>query len=347
MLKRFGVLERGTKVSIYRNRDKLLLQYFSFDTLTGMAFCNDINGLLKVLNFDGDVKNDWWLFIDGSLASLKGVLIHKSIDYPAVPVAYCRDNHESYDSIKSLLNSIHYSDYNWEVGGDLKIIAIITGLQPGYTKHNCFLCLWDSRAKDQHYAVDEWPPREENIIGAKNIKYEELVSKSKILLPPLHITLGIVKNFIKSLSGNEVACRILHDLFPKLSSAKLAEGILVGPDIRKLMESQTFMASLTFKEQRAWKAVIKVKNSFLGNQRTDDYENNIKEMIIAFEEQKVKMSLKIHFLKSHLSFFPDDLGKISDQHGERFHQTIHVIESRYRGRCDARMLADFCWFLIK
>ena len=57
------------------------------------------------------------------------------------------------------------------------------------------------------------------------------------------------------------------------------------------------------------------------------------------------MSLKIHFMASHLDFFPSDLGKISDQHGERFHQSVKLLESRYQGRNDSRMLADYCWFL--
>ena len=61
----------------------------------------------------------------------------------------------------------------------------------------------------------------------------------------------------------------------------------------------------------------------------------------------VKMSLKIHFLKCHLDFFPEDLGKISDEHGERFHQTIQTIEKRYQGRADERMMADFVWLLPK
>lgn len=54
------------------------------------------------------------------------------------------------------------------------------------------------------------------------------------------------------------------------------------------------------------------------------------------------MSLKIHFLDSHLDFFPENLGAISDEHGERFHQDIMQIEKRYNGKLSAAMLADFC-----
>jgi len=44
------------------------------------------------------------------------------------------------------------------------------------------------------------------------------------------------------------------------------------------------------------------------------------------------MSLKIHFLESHLHFFPENLGEVSDEHGERFLQDIMVIEKRYQGK---------------
>ena len=59
------------------------------------------------------------------------------------------------------------------------------------------------------------------------------------------------------------------------------------------------------------------------------------------------MSLKIHFLHSHLDFFPENLGDVSDEHGERFHQEIKTIEQRYQGFWDERMLGDYIWFLIR
>ena len=59
------------------------------------------------------------------------------------------------------------------------------------------------------------------------------------------------------------------------------------------------------------------------------------------------MSLKIHFLHSHLDFFPENLGDVSDEHGERFHQKIKTIEQRYQGFWDERMLGDYIWFLIR
>ena len=55
------------------------------------------------------------------------------------------------------------------------------------------------------------------------------------------------------------------------------------------------------------------------------------------------MSLKIYFLDSHLDFFPDNLGAVSDEHGERFHRDISALEKRYHGQSSARMLSDYCW----
>ena len=58
------------------------------------------------------------------------------------------------------------------------------------------------------------------------------------------------------------------------------------------------------------------------------------------------MSLKIHFLESLLDFFsPENLGEVSDEHGERFHQDILAMEKRYQGKWTSGILADYCWAL--
>ncbi|CAH1114358.1 unnamed protein product [Psylliodes chrysocephalus] len=45
----------------------------------------------------------------------------------------------------------------------------------------------------------------------------------------------------------------------------------------------------------------------------------------------INMSLKINFLHSHLDFFPENLGEVSDEHGERFHQDLKFFEQNYQG----------------
>ena len=63
-----------------------------------------------------------------------------------------------------------------------------------------------------------------------------------------------------------------------------------------------------------------------------------------FEKIGVHMSVKLHFLHHHSDYFKDNLKNLSDQHGERFHQTLLSFERRYRNSdLHERLLADFLW----
>lgn len=57
------------------------------------------------------------------------------------------------------------------------------------------------------------------------------------------------------------------------------------------------------------------------------------------------MSVKLHFLHSHLEYFPNNLGDYSEEQGERFHQDLKVMEKRYQGVWGVNMMADYCWML--
>ena len=57
------------------------------------------------------------------------------------------------------------------------------------------------------------------------------------------------------------------------------------------------------------------------------------------------MNLKLHFLDSHLDFFPSNLGAVSDEAGERFHQDLKTMEQRYQGVWDGNMLGEYYWML--
>ena len=59
------------------------------------------------------------------------------------------------------------------------------------------------------------------------------------------------------------------------------------------------------------------------------------------------MSLKVlYFLQAHLNYFPQNLGDMSEEHGECFDQDIKEgIETWCQGRWDVSMMADYCWCL--
>ena len=95
------------------------------------------------------------------------------------------------------------------------------------------------------------------------------------------------------------------------TDAKLKAGV-VGPEIRKLIRDPLFRLELTEQEQAAWDAFVLVVH---GNHRADDYVKLVDNLITAYQHLGCRMSLKMHFLHSHLTFFPSNLGAVSDEHG--------------------------------
>ena len=104
------------------------------------------------------------------------------------------------------------------------------------TRYPCFLCLLDSRADDQYYFRQEWPLRQ----GSHNVQSHPLVEPNKILFPPLHIKLGVKKNFVKAMDRGGSGFTFLQKKFPRISMEELKVGIFDGPQIRELMKDPMF-----------------------------------------------------------------------------------------------------------
>jgi hypothetical protein len=343
-LKQWNLVDDDVRITSFRKRNLRLTSFFA--TVNHLCYCSDIDGLFSEFNLKHR-PDQWRLFIDSSKRSLKAVLLHNSNTYPSVPVGHSVHMKESYENMVILLNALDYDKYQWSICGDLKVIGLLLGMQGGFTKFCCFLCLWDSRGVQQHYIQREWPPRTCYIAGQHSVKCEPLVSAQKVLLPPLHIKLGLMKNFVKALDKKGKAFEYLCTQFPKISDAKIKEGIFVGPQIREVLRDTEFVSTLEVKELRAWKAFKQICTNFLGNCRADNSGLIVQELLDAYQELGCRMSLKIHFLHSHLNFFPPNLGDVSDEHGERFHQDISQMEKNYQGQWNPSMMGDFCWMLVR
>jgi len=74
---------------------------------------------------------------------------------------------------------------------------------------------------------------------------------------------------------------------------------------------------------------------FLGNRKTVNYKGIMAKLLSTLQDMSANMSIKLQFLHSHLDRFPENLGDLSDEQGERFHQDISEMEVRYQGRWDA------------
>jgi len=83
----------------------------------------------------------------------------------------------------------------------------------------------------------------------------------------------------------------------------------------------------------AWDCVKAVIDNVLGIHRSENWHILIEDMLTAFHCLNVRMSLKIHFLHSHVEKFAVQSPNESDEHGERFYQVTarfeHIAAKRY------------------
>ncbi|XP_074027684.1 uncharacterized protein [Leptinotarsa decemlineata] len=196
-LKQWNLLHSDVRISHQRKRHAEFSCFFSKED--GLCFCHDVNGLFTVIDIPCHTT-EWRLFIDSSTKILKAVLLHNGNKFPSIPLAYSVHLKENYNSIKMLLTAIKYTEYKWEVIGDFKECVFFTGMQGRYTKYSCYLCLCDSRNDIAHYRQKHWPVCTEYEVGKCNIKWEAIVDPKTILMPPLHIELGLIKQFVKALN---------------------------------------------------------------------------------------------------------------------------------------------------
>ena len=62
------------------------------------------------------------------------VLTHYGNGFPSVPLAHAANMKESYESMKLMLGKFKYDEFKRKLCGDLKVVALLLGMQLGYTK---------------------------------------------------------------------------------------------------------------------------------------------------------------------------------------------------------------------
>ena len=154
-----------------------------------------------------------------------------------------------------------------------------------------------------------------------------------------------MKNIVKAMDRKGKGFTFLQQKFPRVSFEKLKAGIFDGPQIRELMKDSTFDDALSASELSAWGSLKSVITNFVGKSRCEEYKKEVDELLKNFQKLEAHMSVKMHFLRSHLDYFLQNCGDLSEEQGERFHQDIHVMEERYQGRLDVNFLVDYCWCL--
>jgi len=140
-------MRQDTKVCFYRGHHEDFKDFLSHED--GVMFCNDVCSVMEVLGHEYS-PYQWLLFTDSSKASLKVFLLHNGNKFPSIPLAHAANMKESHESMKLLLERIKYGEFKWKLFGDLKVVALLLGMQLGYTIHCCFFCELDSRDKKNH-----------------------------------------------------------------------------------------------------------------------------------------------------------------------------------------------------
>ena len=220
-----------------------------------------------------------------------------------------------------------------EVGGGKKLCRIIVLIKNDYLNDKkysgpivlddyiekfgviklCFLCMWHSRDRAQHYTKKDWPLQEELVpYKERNAINESLLDRDRILFPSLHIKLCLIKQFTKALDKDDDYFTYICQDFPGLTMEKLKAGIFDSSQIRQLIRDPEFENSMNEVELEAWKAFALVVKNFLGNNKARNYAKLVNNMLTAFRNLGCNMSVKMHYLFSHMDRFPENLGSMSD-----------------------------------
>jgi len=114
------------------------------------------------------------------------------------------------------------------------------------------------------------------------------------------------------------------------------------------MQDKQFDEDLNETERNAWLSFKRVCKDFLGNHKPANYQDVVQDLVdfaqsygMQYESENPLFGVPLGF------FFPENLGEVSDEHGERFHQDISAMEKRYQGKWTSSMLADYCCWTLK
>jgi len=150
-------------------------------------------------------SNDWWLFIDSSITSLKAALMYKNNLLPVIPITHVNVK-EARSSIEKILELIKYHSHGWCIICDLKVLNFIMCLKSVYAKYHWFYCKFDSRQSTLYFNPTHIMPT------CVDFDINPLVPVEKITLPVLHIKLGLLKKYVKSLDKENDCFKFIYKI---------------------------------------------------------------------------------------------------------------------------------------
>ena len=113
------------------------------------------------------------------------------------------------------------------------------------------------------------------------------------MLPPLHINLGLITQFVKAFDKNLDAFKHLQNSFTKIFEATVEAGIFVGPQIRKILDCNKFLEELTT-ERAASNSFAPVVRGFSGNHNAENYVELVAKLVKTCSKRDCRMPFKVH-----------------------------------------------------
>ena len=182
---------------------------------------------------------------------------------------------------------------------DLKMVNFLLGIQSSFTKCPCFLCMWASKDTAQHYTKKGWSVPEELMpCRARNVINNSVVDRHEILFPPLHIKLGLIKQFPQALGKDGCYFTYLCLAFPGVTIEKLKAGISSSFQICQLIRDPEFENSMNKVELEVLKAFALVVKNFLRKSKARNYAELVTNMLTTFRNLGCNMKIKMHY--SHI-----------------------------------------------
>lgn len=111
-LQQWKLVAEDFRVTSSRKRSKTCSfdECFETDEHTGITYAVDVYKLFDTIGCPYN-PDEWRLFIDGSVNSLKAVLLHNGNMHPSVPIVYGTGVKETYDTTKAILQLVKYNDH--------------------------------------------------------------------------------------------------------------------------------------------------------------------------------------------------------------------------------------------
>ena len=113
-------------------------------------------------------------------------------------------------------------------------------------------------------------------------------------------------------------------------------------NIRKLIKDDEFVNSMNDLELCTWTSFVGVVKDLWGNRQAKNYKKLAEKMLKSLQDIGTNMSIKVHFMHSHLDKFLNNYDNVSYEHGDLFYQDIKITEKCYQGQMnDGWLLLEY------